>query len=168
MSPPAHLMLRGLPQRAASLELAWHIALRQRDIQAAECLHPPQCCQPARANVVAKPPAHVLALSQPHHDPQPGWPDLQANASEGRRDRLQPAACQWDSKRVGNVQKTLQEARGHGALSMTAIGSPALQGTCDWALRSALLLVLSPRSPAGYTSTLLHFWVNRFLPTTHG
>ncbi|KAK5849705.1 hypothetical protein PBY51_014017 [Eleginops maclovinus] len=71
MSPPAHLMLRGLPQRVASLELAWHAALRQRDIHAAECLYAPQSCQPARANAMAEPPAHVLAPSQPRHDP--GW-----------------------------------------------------------------------------------------------
>lgn len=81
MSPPAHLMLRGLPQRVASLELAWHAAQRQRDIHATECLYAPQCCQPARANAMAKPPAHVLAPGQPHHDPQPGWLDQQAAAA---------------------------------------------------------------------------------------
>lgn len=73
MSPPVHLMLRGLPQRVASLELAWHTARRQRDIHAAECLRAAQCCQPARANAMAWPPAHVLATSQRDRSPLLGW-----------------------------------------------------------------------------------------------
>lgn len=80
MSPPAHLMLRGLPQRAASLELAWHAALRQKDIHTTECLYAPECCQPARANAMAKPPAHVLAPGQPHHSHGSGWLDSAAGS----------------------------------------------------------------------------------------
>ncbi|KAJ4925617.1 hypothetical protein JOQ06_018343, partial [Pogonophryne albipinna] len=70
MSPPAHLMLRGLPQRVASLELARHAALRQRDIHAAECLYAAQCCQPARANAMAEP-RHTSW--RPASQPRPGW-----------------------------------------------------------------------------------------------
>lgn len=80
MSPPAHLMLRGLPQRAASLELAWHAALRQKDIHTTECLYAPECCQPARANAMAKPPAHVLAPRQPHPNLGSGWLDFAAGS----------------------------------------------------------------------------------------
>lgn len=64
MSPPAHLMLRGLPQRVASLERAWHTARRQRHIHAAECLRTPQSCQPGKANAMAEPAAHALAAGQ--------------------------------------------------------------------------------------------------------
>lgn len=73
MSPPAHLMLRGLPQRVASLELAWHTARRQRHIHATECLRTPQSCQPVKANAMAEPPAHALATSQRNHSPPLGW-----------------------------------------------------------------------------------------------
>lgn len=56
MSPPAHLMLRGPPQRVASLALAWHTARRQRHIHAAECLRTAQSWQPVKANAMAEPP----------------------------------------------------------------------------------------------------------------
>lgn len=73
MSPPAHLMLRGLPQRVASLEPAWHTARRQRHIHAAECLRTAQSCQPVKADAMAEPPAHILATGQGNHSPPLGW-----------------------------------------------------------------------------------------------
>lgn len=129
MSPPAHLMLRGLPQRVASLELAWHAALRQRDIHAAECLHAPQCCQPARANAMASPPAHVLAPGQPHHDPQPGWLDQWQRAASGRS-RL----CVGVLKRKGACAKAAAGSRLTRYIIDDCDWFTLCVCVCDWAL----------------------------------
>ena len=105
MSPPAHLMLRGLPQRVASLELARHAALRQRDIHAAECLYAAQCCQPARANAMAEP-RHTSwrPASQPasHHPAGPAKCCCVC-VFKGNREKPQPGSNITSVGKIVNV-----------------------------------------------------------------
>lgn len=116
MSPPAHLMLRGLPQRVASLEPAWHTARTQRHIHAAECLRTPQSCQPAKASAIAEPP-----LPPPPHT---AWPPARGAALEGE---LRP----W------------QEADGGAALSMSVIGCWPSGGVASSQAKVTVLNLLS-------------------------